>query len=381
MNVNAWTVERAAGQRWDAVVIGAGPAGTLVAHGLARRGRAVLLVEREQFPREKVCGGCLSGRSLAALATAGLGGLAERLGAVPYGRLRLVCGDRQALLGLPAGVTVSRGVLDAALVESARDAGAAWLPGVRAVTRAGTADRIVELSGSGARRVEIRAAVVVLAAGLAAGAAAPEIAVHVAKRSRIGAGAILTSPPPWLESGEIFMAVGRGGYVGLARSEAGRAIAAAALDPAFVKQAGGAGAAAAAILAQCGLSAPDAAPNWRATPPLTRQAARVAAYRLLLVGDATGYVEPFTGEGMASAMEGALESIDLCDAGIDHWDAAIEARWEAACRAAARRRRTVRGAAALLRRPGLVALATAAIASAPGLAAPLARRVQAGATA
>ena len=43
---------------WDAVVIGAGPAGSVAASLLARSGRRTLLVERATFPRTKVCGGC-----------------------------------------------------------------------------------------------------------------------------------------------------------------------------------------------------------------------------------------------------------------------------------------------------------------------------------
>src|SRR5262249_23647918 len=46
-------------RRWDAVVVGAGPAGALAARELARLGAAVLLVDRATFPRWKVCGCCL----------------------------------------------------------------------------------------------------------------------------------------------------------------------------------------------------------------------------------------------------------------------------------------------------------------------------------
>ncbi len=46
----------------DAVVIGGGPAGTSAAEGMARQGLDVLLIEREAYPRPKVCGGALSAR-------------------------------------------------------------------------------------------------------------------------------------------------------------------------------------------------------------------------------------------------------------------------------------------------------------------------------
>ena len=56
---------------WDAVVIGAGPAGSFAASLLARSGRRTLLVERATFPRTKVCGGCLAPAGVEALGNAG----------------------------------------------------------------------------------------------------------------------------------------------------------------------------------------------------------------------------------------------------------------------------------------------------------------------
>ncbi|HMN83821.1 MAG TPA: geranylgeranyl reductase family protein [Burkholderiaceae bacterium] len=53
--------------RYDAVVIGAGPAGSRAAFVLAQAGRSVAIVERQPMPRDKVCGGALSGKALALL--------------------------------------------------------------------------------------------------------------------------------------------------------------------------------------------------------------------------------------------------------------------------------------------------------------------------
>src|SRR5690242_8932266 len=58
--------------RWDTVVVGAGPAGSLAAFHLARHGYRVLLLDRDRFPRDKTCGDLLIADALQALARAGL---------------------------------------------------------------------------------------------------------------------------------------------------------------------------------------------------------------------------------------------------------------------------------------------------------------------
>src|SRR4029078_5910029 len=56
--------ERRVVQAYDALVIGAGPAGSSTATYLARAGARVLLVDKARFPRDKPCGGGLTGRAL-----------------------------------------------------------------------------------------------------------------------------------------------------------------------------------------------------------------------------------------------------------------------------------------------------------------------------
>ncbi len=52
---------------WDIIVVGAGPGGSSAAHGLARAGLRVLLLEKEKMPRYKPCGGGLTAKVRAAL--------------------------------------------------------------------------------------------------------------------------------------------------------------------------------------------------------------------------------------------------------------------------------------------------------------------------
>ena len=51
-------------ERFDVLVVGAGPAGSTAAYRLARAGRSVLLVDRARFPRDKPCGGGLTMRAV-----------------------------------------------------------------------------------------------------------------------------------------------------------------------------------------------------------------------------------------------------------------------------------------------------------------------------
>ncbi len=49
-----------AGRLWDVLVVGAGVAGAMAAHGAAQRGLSVMLIDKAAFPRGKACGCCLN---------------------------------------------------------------------------------------------------------------------------------------------------------------------------------------------------------------------------------------------------------------------------------------------------------------------------------
>src|SRR5262249_44006296 len=127
----------------------------------------------------------------------------------------------------------------------------------------------------------------------------------------------------------IFMGCGRLGYLGLVRVEDGRLNVAAAVSPNGVKQAGSPGRAAMAILGQAGL--PDFPGlerlSWCGTPSLTQRAARVAWHRLLVLGDGAGYIEPFTGEGIAWALASGRAVAPLALRAISGWRPALAAEW------------------------------------------------------
>jgi flavin-dependent dehydrogenase len=73
---------------------------------------------------------------------------------------------------------------------------------------------------------------------------------------------------------------------------------------------------------------------------------------MLLVGDAAGYVEPFTGEGIAWASGGAVAAAPLVEAGVRAWSPELEREWARRHRAVVgSRQRLCRAAAWSLRRP------------------------------
>jgi 2-polyprenyl-6-methoxyphenol hydroxylase-like FAD-dependent oxidoreductase len=325
---------------WDVVVIGAGLAGALAAHGLARRGVQVLLVEQRVFPRWKVCGACLSPQALAALEAAGLAGLVVGQGGLALGSLELGVAGLVSPIALGSGQVLSRARLDQALVEAAEAAGATVLTGTRAVLGAqavqGTATaglaphREVVLQNGAARRI-VSAKVVLIAAGLTHRCldGEPQITSCIDPLSRVGAGCVLpgdaAGPPP----GVLQMAVGRGGYVGMVRVEGGEINLACAFDQPLLRSSGGAAGACQAILTEAGFASPPGleVATWQLTAALSRRTSPLAGHRLLLLGDAAGYVEPFTGEGMGWALTSSLAALPLVLRGLENWDGAIEADW------------------------------------------------------
>jgi flavin-dependent dehydrogenase len=366
---------------WDVIVIGAGPAGALAAHQLARRQLRVLLVEKRVFPRWKICGSCLNGVALRALETAGLGHLLDDLGAVPLGRIRLGLQGRQLELALPAGRSISRGRLDLALCEAAVAAGAVLRsPCEAAVAGSHPAGREVLLRSDA--DVQITSArVVLVASGLGSPGLGQELPIEmrISPRARIGAGCELDSGVSGYGRGTIHMAIGRHGYVGLVRNEAGALNLAAAFDRPHLIAAGGPAASAAAVLAEAGFGPlPEAAAaTWRASPALTRRSTPPAAERVLLIGDAAGYVEPFTGEGMGWTLVGALAAVPLVLQGQKEWNTGLERQWARGhARLIGSRQRFCHGLAFALRRPGLSRALLDAAGRWPALTAPLLQHLE-----
>ena len=119
-------------QSWDVVVVGAGPAGSMAAIQLAEPGLRLLLVDREEFPRHKVCGCCLNGVAMAKLEEAGLAGLPASLGAIPLRELHLLSESKTSVLPMETSYSLSRKTLDFSLARAAVAQGAVFLSSTHA---------------------------------------------------------------------------------------------------------------------------------------------------------------------------------------------------------------------------------------------------------
>ena len=366
---------------WDVLVVGAGPAGTLAARQLALADRRVLLVDSKSFPRLKVCGASLNGQALAILRSVGLGGLPESLGGIPVNQFDVRSNGCAVRLPLPEGVAVSRNRFDAALVEQAIAAGAGFLPETTAILgqlcEAGPDEsREIWLRHRDRAPVQVRARVVLAADGLGHGSLREhsEFCSRVTRHSRIGLGGQVAEYPADYGPGTISMAVGRQGYVGLVRVEEGLLNVAAALAPDCLKGAGGAAQALAAILDEAGFPPIASLPatDWHGTLALSRRTARTAGRRVLLLGDAAGYVEPFTGEGMAWAFAAAMAAPGFVARGLSSWDQKIERDWQQTLRSLVRRRQYWCQILALAtRHPLAVRIVLGAVSWVPSIAKPI----------
>ncbi|HEY5014306.1 MAG TPA: geranylgeranyl reductase family protein [Acidimicrobiia bacterium] len=159
--------------RYDVLVIGAGPSGAAAAYWLAERGRRVLVVEKKRFPREKTCGDGLTPRAVRQLHDMGL---AEPLSEFHrFDGLRSIAHGVTLELPWPAhpdfpsyGYVVRRRELDQMVADSAVKAGATLWPAAEAIAPTlvnGVLDGAVVRRGETGTTEEVRARYVVVADG------------------------------------------------------------------------------------------------------------------------------------------------------------------------------------------------------------------------
>ncbi|MCC6433703.1 MAG: geranylgeranyl reductase family protein, partial [Acidimicrobiales bacterium] len=157
---------------YDALVVGAGPAGASTAYWLASAGRRVLAVEKTTFPRDKTCGDGLTPRAVHQLLDMGLGGTLERyhrfegLRATGHGKvLELQWPEHRVFPSY--GYVVRRCDLDAFVADHAVQAGAELRQATTAVEPLREGGRVVgaTLKKADGTYEEVRASYVVVCEG------------------------------------------------------------------------------------------------------------------------------------------------------------------------------------------------------------------------
>ncbi|TMK78619.1 MAG: geranylgeranyl reductase family protein [Actinobacteria bacterium] len=116
-------------ERFDVLVVGAGPAGSTAAYRLAREGASVLLADRAEFPRDKPCGGGLTMRAVRQLPFSVDPVVEDRSTRVEFGLDFRSHFERHT--EEPLVLMTQRSRLDAFLAERAAEAGADFRDGAR----------------------------------------------------------------------------------------------------------------------------------------------------------------------------------------------------------------------------------------------------------
>lgn len=354
------------------LVIGGGIAGASCALRLRQHGMEVLVAEKVTFPRAKVCGCCIGGAGLASLKQLSLSQWVLDTG-VPTRRWRASIGGKQIELALPGGVAISRKALDTKLLASAGDAGASISMPCRATLDSVDDNRVLATLQIGQLQEQRDFAAVVVASGLNASGLQQILPWRELPNGPFGVS--LTASSESIEAGVIYMACDDDGYVGLVRLEDGRVDIAAAL-------ASGSAAASKrspreridAILAASEFAAWTLEdPSVVMTTPPLRRTRTAGAGRVLAIGDAAGYVEPFTGEGMTWAMQSGIAAADLIATSIDGLSV-VGQSWDHELHGLLRRKKqTCRVVTAALRWPVARRAVAQTLANWPSLATPLIR--------
>ena len=315
--------------RFDAIVVGAGPAGSALAANLARDGTRVLLVERAHHPRPKACAEYASPMIVEELVRIGLPPAAWSDDAVALSGMDIHAGGHAARIthadraGRRTAWGLDRRGFDERLAAHAAASGAEVREGARVVGLA--ADDAGRISGARIRDTasgdeRTIGADWVIGADGARSSAARLLGVERAVRfpRRLGLVAHYTGDPTLTDHGE--MHVGRGWYVGLAPTPDGELNVGMALPMAD----GGRPAAMRFEAAIDGLPAvarrlehSERLGAIRGAAPIGHRVSDVAGPGWLLIGDAAGFVDPFTGEGIHRALRSARAAADALRSGGD----------------------------------------------------------------
>jgi len=300
---------------FDVIVCGAGPAGSVAATVLARGGARVLMIERARFPRDKLCGDTINPGTAAILRRLGVFAPVESAATRVDGMI--LTGEhgvsvRCAYEPDAHGYALLRRDLDQALAQAAVTAGARLEEATQVrrplVDQTGEGARVrgIVLAGRDGRDLRVPAAMVIAADGRRSRLAIPlGLTRHPRRPRRWAIGAYFENVADVSSFGE--MHVRRGHYVGIARVPSG-----------FVNVC-------AVVRRTTGLDEPTTvllrhirhdtrlrdrfqSAKLLAPPtvlgPLAVDATSAGVPGLLLAGDAAGFIDPMTGDGLRFAVRG-----------------------------------------------------------------------------
>jgi 2-polyprenyl-6-methoxyphenol hydroxylase-like FAD-dependent oxidoreductase len=331
------------------LVIGGGVSGTTAAIRLRHYGFDVTLLERAEYPREKICGCCLGAAGIKALNAIGLGDGVRELGMTTrqfVGYLQtsesgtddhpIEC-EKPVRFPIVPGVALTRSVLDSFLISQARASGVIIKqPHEGQVIATDRESVTVRHRAVGDQWTTSEYGIVIVATGLTGAFQATsdgqtqrfDLPWIDAPHGPLGAATHLPGSHPlarqWpIDDGDIQMICGDDGYVGLVRLPGGDGTNVGPIDMA-----------AALVakrkekpwqrIARMLRSHPDLKQGldstleswleheavWMTAPQL-RRSRQVGCERVVMIGDAAGYVEPLTGEGMTWGIESGLAVADL----------------------------------------------------------------------
>ena len=363
----------------EVLVGGAGPAGSVAALVLARAGARVLLVDRARFPRDKLCGDTVNPGTMAVLRRLGLAAPVEAHGLPLDGML--VTGEHGVRVAgdYPSGVharALVRRDLDAWLLKAAIDAGARFEQGVQVLEPllydgAGGAEvRGATVRTGEGRRLRLPAQLTIAADGRHSTLAfALGLARHPERPRRWAAGAYFQDVDGCSARGEMHVRARR--YIGVAPLPGGLVNACLVTEDrrgfdeptTLLREALAADPLLGDRFARARLVRPAIALG-----PLAVDSSAAGVAGLLLAGDAAGFIDPMTGDGIGFAIRGAELAARIGLWSLEHGHAAAHVRLAAERRLMfARKQRFNRALRALVSRPGSVRGAARAARLAPWL--------------
>ncbi len=327
---------------FDAVVVGAGPAGSAAATVLAERRARVLVLEKDRFPRRKVCGEFLSGTARLALERLGVRRRIEAIAPRPIEKGLLYSRNARPIpFRLPApALGISRDRLDALLAERAVEAGAELDQGARVLAIEGDPGqgfRVRIAAADGEKSIGARAVLGAwgrwdaLDRSLERG--------FLAEPRYFGWSSDYENPRGALDPA-VRLYLFPGGYCGLAEVEGGLVRLAGVFSERWRRRVRGgwetvlerARRENAALDRDLGKLIP-APGGFLGTVPIVFTAKPPTERGMLLAGDAAGVIDPFSGEGQAAALSSGILAGEIAsrflrgEVGASDYPRLYEAAW------------------------------------------------------